>query len=86
MHGKKLLIFKNGQNGVFSGNAFFWCIFKNSEQNNNCVFIVFETESEPKHEEKIFVCVFLLKPKTCFFGGKNKIVKGSFIPIFPKKY
>ena len=42
-------------------NNFFWCVFKNTEQNNNCVFIVFKAESEPKHKEK-------------FFGGKNKIV------------
>ena len=41
--------------------TFFWFVFKNTEQNNNCVFIVFKAESEPKHKEK-------------FFGGKNKIV------------
>ena len=45
------------------------------EQNNNCVFVVFKDESEPKHEEKFFLCVFLFKkPKTRFFGGDNKIV------------
>ena len=31
--------------------TFFWCVFKNTEQNNNCVFIVLKAESEPKHEE-----------------------------------
>ena len=55
-------------------NNFFWCVFKNTEQNNNCVFIVFKAESEPKHEEKFFLGVFLQKPKTRFFGGENKIV------------
>ena len=35
-------------------NNFFWCIFKNSEQNNNCMFIVFKAESESKQEETIF--------------------------------
>ena len=55
-------------------NNFFWCVFKNTEQNNICLIIVFKAESEPKHEENIFVCVFLQKPKTRFFGGKKKIV------------
>ena len=35
----------------FAVNNFFWCVFKNTEQNNNCVFIVFKAESEPKHKE-----------------------------------
>ena len=55
-------------------NNFFWCVFKNTEQNNNCVFIVFKAESRPKHEENIFLGVFLQKPKTRFFGGESKIV------------
>ena len=38
------------------------------------MFIVFKAESEPKHEENICLGVFLQKPKTRFFGGKNKIV------------
>ena len=54
-------------------NNFFWYIFKNTEQNNNGVFIVFKAESEPKHEENIFWGVFLQKPKKRFFGGPNKI-------------
>ena len=54
--------------------TFFWCIFKNTEQNNICVFIVFKAESELKHEEKKILGVFLQKPKTCFFGGQNKRV------------
>ena len=81
-------------------NNFFWCVFKNIAQNNNCVFIVFKAESEVKHEEQIFFGCFLQKSKTSFFGGKNKIVlklifqicisafvfivKGSFIPIFER--
>ena len=55
-------------------NPDFWCVFKNTEQNNNYVFIVFKAESEPKQEEQFFFGVFLQKPKTRFFGGKNKIV------------
>ena len=55
-------------------NNFFLCVFKNTEQNNICVFIVFKAESEPKHEEIFYLGVFLQKPKTPFFGGKNKIV------------
>ena len=55
-------------------NNFFWCVFKNTEQNNDCVFIVFKAESEPKPEKQFFLGVFLLKPKMCFFGGENKIV------------
>ena len=38
------------------------------------MFIVFKAESEPKHDEKFFLGVYLQKPKTCFFGGENKIV------------
>ena len=49
-------------------------IFKNTEQNNNCVFIVFKSESEQKHEENFFFGVFLQKPKMRFFGDENKIV------------
>ena len=45
-------------------NNFSWCVFKNTEQNNNCVFIVFKAESKPKHEEKFcfgfFYCWMIL--------------------------
>ena len=34
--------------------TFFGCVFKNTEQNNTCVFIDFKAESKPKHEETIF--------------------------------
>ena len=54
--------------------TFFWCVFKNTKQNNNCVFIVFEAESELKHEEQIILGVFLRKQKMHFFRGENKIV------------
>ena len=51
-------------------NYFFWCVFKNPEQNNNCVFIVFKAEeSEPKHEEKNFFFCFSLKTKNALFRG-----------------
>ena len=96
---KKLLIFKNGQYGILAWR-FFLSVFKNTKQINNCVFIVFKAELKLKHEENFFWTVFLQKPKTHFFGGKNKIVlklifqicisafvfivKGSFIPIFER--
>ena len=60
--------------GFLAVNNFFWCVFKNTKQNNNCVFIVFKAESKPKHEKKNFLGVFRQKPKTRFFGGENKIV------------
>ena len=77
MHEKKLLLFKNGQRQKWH----FWrliplfgALSKNTERNNKCVFIVFKADSEPKHEEKNVLGVFLQKPKKHFFGGKNKIV------------
>ena len=55
-------------------NNFFWCFFKNTEQNNNCVFIVFKVKSDPKDEEKFF-CVFFFKiQKRAFSKVKNQIV------------
>ena len=50
-------------------NNFFWCVFKNTKQNNNCVFIVFKAESEPKHEEFVF---FFKNQKRAFSGVKIK--------------
>ena len=50
-------------------NNFFWCVFKNTEQNNNCVFIVFKAESEPKHEEKFFFECFSSKTKNALIWG-----------------
>ena len=50
-------------------------IIKNTEQNNNCVFIVLKAMysiSEPKHEEKNIFGVFLQKLKTCFLRVKIK--------------
>ena len=38
------------------------------------MFIAFKAESEPKHEDKFLLGVFLQKPKTRFFRGKNKLV------------
>ena len=54
--------------------TFFWCVFKNTEQNNNCVFIVFKAESEPKHKEKMLVVCFSSKTKKALFWGENKTV------------
>ena len=57
----------------FVVNNFFLCVFKNTEQNNNCVFIVFKAESEPKHEEKICFWLFFFKnQKRAFSGVKIK--------------
>ena len=56
-----------------SVNNFFWCIFENTKQNNNCVFIVFKGESEPKHKEKKNVGGFFFKnQKSAFSGVKIK--------------
>ena len=75
MHEKKVINFQKWSKWCFWRLiTFFWCVFKNTEQNNNCVFIVFKAESEPKPEEKFFFGCFLQKPKTRFFGGENKIV------------
>ena len=63
MH-KKVINFQNGQNGDFGGYNFFWCVFKNTEQNNNHVFIVLK---------KILGC-FSSKTKSTLFLGENKIV------------
>ena len=53
--------------------TFFWCVFKNTEQNNICVFIVFKAESEPKHKEnKFFFAVFFKNQKRAFWGVKIK--------------
>ena len=72
MHEKKVINFSKWRFWLLI--TFFWCVFKNTKQNNNCVFIVFKAESEPKHEENFFLGVFLQKPKTCFFGGENETV------------
>ena len=49
--------------------TFFWCIFKNTELNNNRVFIVCKAELKPKHEEKIFFGCFSPKTKNALFRG-----------------
>ena len=52
-----------------TANSFFQCVFKNTDQKDICVSIVFTAESKPKHKEKKIVGVFLQKPKMHFFGG-----------------
>ena len=49
-------------------NNFFGWVFKNTEQNNNCVFIVYKAESEPKHEDNFFSGVFFKNQKCDFLG------------------
>ena len=49
--------------------TFFWCVFKNTEQDNICVFIVFKAESQPKHEEKNFCGFFSSKTQNLLCWG-----------------
>ena len=72
MHGKKVINFQKWR--FWRLITFFWCVFKNTEQNKNRVFIVFKAESEQKHKGKICFGCFSSKSKTRFFGGENKIV------------
>ena len=44
---------------------------QNTDQKDICASIVYKAESKPKHKEQFFGGVFLLKPKTCFFGVQN---------------
>ena len=55
-------------------NNFLLCVFKKNEQNNNCVFIVFKADSEPKNEGKNLFGCFSSKSKKALFGGKNETV------------
>ena len=62
---------KNGvPNPAFlTDNNFYLWVFKNTNQKNICVSIVFKAESKAKHEENSFLGGFLQKPKTYFFWG-----------------
>ena len=56
-----------------AANNFFLVRFQKYRTNNNCVFIVFKAESEPKHEEKKKFRVFFFKnQKRAFSGVKIK--------------
>ena len=45
-----------------------------TKQNNNCV-LLFLKLNQSQNTKKTFFCVcFSSKPKTCFFGGENKII------------
>ena len=68
-HKKQLLTAKNGQNGVFAVNNFFLCVFKNTDQKDICVSIVFKAESKPKHKENFFWGGFSSKTKNALFRG-----------------
>ena len=50
-------------------NNSFWGVFKNTEQNNICVFIVFKAGSEPKHEDKLIFFGFFFKNQKLTFSG-----------------
>ena len=52
-----------------AANNFFLVRFQKYRTNNNCVFIVFKAESEPKHEEKFFFGCFSSKTKNALFQG-----------------
>ena len=70
MHENKVINFQKWPKWRFWGLiTFFWCVFKNTEQNKNCVFIVFKAESEPKHKEKFFCACFSSKTKNALFQG-----------------
>ena len=70
MHEKKVINFQKWPKWRFWRLiTFFWCVFKNTEQNKNCVFIVIKAESEPKHEEKFLFGCFSSKTKNALFRG-----------------
>ena len=56
-----------------TANSFFHCVFKNTDQKDICVSIVFTAESKPKHKtrRKTFFGGFLQKPKHAFSGVQN---------------
>ena len=55
--------------------SFFKCIFKNTDQEDICVSIVFKAESKQKQEEQFFWGGFFIKnQKQAFLGVQN----GSF--------
>ena len=67
MHEKKVINFQKWR--FWRLITFFWRVFKNTEQNNNSVFIVFKAESEPKPRNKICFGCFSLKTKNALFLG-----------------
>ena len=70
MHEKKVINFQKWPKWRFWRLiTFFWCVFENTEENNNCVFIVFKAESEPKQEEKFFWGYCSSKTKNALFRG-----------------
>ena len=52
-----------------TANSFFQCVFKNTDQKDICVSIVFKAKSKPKHKEKIIFGGFYYK-KTQFLKVK----------------
>ena len=54
--------------------TFYLCVFKNTDQKNICVFIVFKAESKPKQEEKNFVGGFPLKTKNALFWWSKMVL------------
>ena len=49
------------------------CVFKNTEQKNFGVSIVFKAESKPKHEEKYFFGGFSSKTKIALLGVSKMV-------------
>ena len=66
---KKLLL--TAKMAILLVNNFFWCVFKNTDQKDNCASIVFKAES--RHDMKKNFCWrgFLQKPKKHFSGVQN---------------
>ena len=73
MHEKKLLIFKTAKMAFLAVNNFFGRFQK--YQKKTCVCSFFLKLNQSRNTKKnLFWEGFLQKPKTHFFGGKNKIV------------
>ena len=58
-------------------NNVFLCIFKNTDQNNICVSIVFKAKTKEKYEE-IFFYGFYFKTQKCSFLGVNQFLSFHF--------
>ena len=66
-----------------TANSFFQCVFKNTDQKDICVSIVFTAESKPKHKEKKNCWGFPSKTKNAFFrGSKILVFKTKILNLF----
>ena len=65
---------KTAKMAFLTGNNFFLCVFKNTDQKNICVSIVFKAESKPKQEEQNFVGGFPSKTKNALFCWSKMVL------------